>query len=36
MNVPAKKLKQQRKALMNGNKMKKKNKYMGNRKQGAY
>tara|TARA_R100000664_G_scaffold34092_1_gene53921 strand:+ start:1802 stop:1909 length:108 start_codon:yes stop_codon:yes gene_type:complete len=35
MNVPAKKLKQQRKALMNGNKMKKK-KYVGNRKQGAY
>tara|TARA_Y100000592_G_scaffold98295_1_gene171034 strand:- start:3775 stop:3888 length:114 start_codon:yes stop_codon:yes gene_type:complete len=37
MNMPAKKLKEQRKTLMkNGKKTKKKNKYMGNRKQGAY
>ena len=36
MNMPAKKLKEQRKALMNNGKKMKKKKYVGNRKQGAY
>ena len=36
MNMPAKKLKEQRKALMKNGKKMKKRKYSGNRKQGAY
>lgn len=36
MNMPAKKLKQQREELMKNGKKMKKRKYVGNRKQGAY